>query len=153
MKSSPVEGLRGDAFVEISPYGVGGPGGRFGGRMYKRSSGRGVAVAEMAMMADGAVQAADAGSRSCTAGGGESRQSGERQRMQNILRSTGPSRVTLRSNFAETAFWQPQLLTGADGSAAIEFTVPDSVTSWRVWVAALLADARLRLRREETPSR
>ncbi len=45
--------------------------------------------------------------------------------------------VALRSNFAETAFWQPQLLTGADGSAAIEFTVPDSVTSWRVWVAAL----------------
>ena len=28
----------------------------------------------------------------------------------------------LRSNFSETAFWQPQLLTGADGSASIEFT-------------------------------
>ena len=45
-------------------------------------------------------------------------------------------RSPLRSNFAETAFWQPHLLTGADGSASIEFTVPDSVTSWNVWVHA-----------------
>jgi hypothetical protein len=28
----------------------------------------------------------------------------------------------LRSNFAETAFWVPQLLTGADGSATLELT-------------------------------
>ena len=48
----------------------------------------------------------------------------------------------LRSNFAETAFWQPQLLTGADGSATIEFTVPDSVTSWNVWVHAVTRDLR-----------
>ncbi len=37
-----------------------------------------------------------------------------------------------RSNFAETAFWIPQLLTGQDGSATLEFTVPDSVTAWSV---------------------
>jgi uncharacterized protein YfaS (alpha-2-macroglobulin family) len=43
----------------------------------------------------------------------------------------------LRSDFAETAFWRPQLLTGADGSATISFTVPDSVTSWNVWIHAL----------------
>ncbi|MCM3874919.1 MAG: MG2 domain-containing protein [Thermoanaerobaculia bacterium] len=51
----------------------------------------------------------------------------------------GPS---LRSNFSETAFWQPQLLTGGDGSASIEFTVPDSVTSWRVFVHAVTKDLR-----------
>ena len=45
--------------------------------------------------------------------------------------------VALRSDFAETAFWQPHLLTGADGSASIEFTVPDSVTSWNVFVHAV----------------
>ncbi|HEV7671974.1 MAG TPA: alpha-2-macroglobulin family protein [Thermoanaerobaculia bacterium] len=50
--------------------------------------------------------------------------------------------VPLRSSFAETAFWQPHLLTGADGSAAIEFTVPDSLTSWSVWVHALTRDLR-----------
>jgi uncharacterized protein YfaS (alpha-2-macroglobulin family) len=48
----------------------------------------------------------------------------------------------MRSNFSETAFWQPHLLTAADGSAAIEFTVPDSVTSWNVWVHALTRDLR-----------
>ena len=45
--------------------------------------------------------------------------------------------VELRSEFAETAFWQPQLRTDADGSAGFEFTVPDSVTSWNVWVHAV----------------
>ncbi len=50
--------------------------------------------------------------------------------------------VPLRSDFAETAFWRPQLLTGADGSAAIEFTVPDSVTSWNVWVHAVTRDLK-----------
>ena len=48
----------------------------------------------------------------------------------------------LRSNFSETAFWQPQLLTAADGSASIEFTVPDSVTSWKVFVHAVTKDLR-----------
>ncbi|QAT86380.1 large extracellular alpha-helical protein [Corallococcus coralloides] len=48
----------------------------------------------------------------------------------------------LRSNFAETAFWIPQLLTGPDGAAVLEFTVPDSVTAWDVWVHALTRDLR-----------
>jgi len=52
------------------------------------------------------------------------------------------SDAALRSNFSETAFWQPHLLTGPDGSAAIEFTVPDSVTSWRVFVHAITKDLR-----------
>jgi uncharacterized protein YfaS (alpha-2-macroglobulin family) len=48
--------------------------------------------------------------------------------------------VALRSEFAETAFWQPHLLTDRDGSASIEFTVPDSVTSWNVFVHAVTRD-------------
>ena len=48
----------------------------------------------------------------------------------------------LRSNFAETAYFIPQLLTEADGGATIEFTAPDSVTSWSVWVHALTKDLR-----------
>jgi uncharacterized protein YfaS (alpha-2-macroglobulin family) len=50
--------------------------------------------------------------------------------------------AALRSDFAETAFWRPQLLTGPDGSASIEFTVPDSVTSWNVWVHAVTRDLK-----------
>jgi alpha-2-macroglobulin len=48
----------------------------------------------------------------------------------------------VRANFAETAFWQPHLLTGRDGTATIEFTVPGSVTSWNVWVQAVTRDLR-----------
>jgi uncharacterized protein YfaS (alpha-2-macroglobulin family) len=48
----------------------------------------------------------------------------------------------LRSNFAETAFWKPHLTIDGDGSAAIEFTVPDSVTRWNVWVHGLTRDLR-----------
>jgi len=53
----------------------------------------------------------------------------------------GP-RPAPRDNFAETAFWQPHLLTGRDGTATIEFTVPGSVTSWNVWVQAVTRDLR-----------
>ena len=53
------------------------------------------------------------------------------------LATAPPPSAVPRANFAETAFWQPQLLTDADGSATIEFTVPDSVTSWNVWVHAI----------------
>lgn len=52
------------------------------------------------------------------------------------------SAVELRSNFSETAFWQPHLLTGADGSVTFEFKVPDSVTSWNVWVHAITRDLK-----------
>jgi hypothetical protein len=46
----------------------------------------------------------------------------------------------LRSDFSETAFWQPHLLTGPDGSVTFEFIVPDSVTSWNVWIHAITKD-------------
>jgi uncharacterized protein YfaS (alpha-2-macroglobulin family) len=52
------------------------------------------------------------------------------------------SAVELRSNFAETAFWQPHLLTGQDGSVSFEFKVPDSVTSWNVWIHAITRDLK-----------
>jgi hypothetical protein len=48
----------------------------------------------------------------------------------------------LRTNFSETAFWKPQLLTGPNGTVSLEFEVPDSVTSWNVWVHAITADLR-----------
>jgi uncharacterized protein YfaS (alpha-2-macroglobulin family) len=61
-----------------------------------------------------------------------------------------PPVPVLRSNFSETAFWQPHLLTGADGSATIEFTVPDFVTSWNVFVHAVTKDLRGGSAEEET---
>lgn len=50
--------------------------------------------------------------------------------------------VELRTDYSETAFWQPHLIAGPDGTAAIEFEVPDSVTSWSFWVHAVTADIR-----------
>ncbi|MFH1808872.1 MAG: alpha-2-macroglobulin family protein [Pseudomonadota bacterium] len=46
----------------------------------------------------------------------------------------------VRSNFSETAFFEPHLVTGDDGTASIRFEVPDSVTSWNVWVHAVTKD-------------
>jgi len=60
--------------------------------------------------------------------------------------------VPLRANFAETAFWKPQLLTGKDGSAILEFQVPDSVTAWNVWVHAVTRDLRGGSLRQEARS-
>ncbi|MEW5900885.1 MAG: alpha-2-macroglobulin family protein, partial [Acidobacteriota bacterium] len=51
-----------------------------------------------------------------------------------------PEKAPLRSKFDETAFWNPHLLTDANGTAAVEFTVPDSVTGWRVFVHAVTRD-------------
>jgi 5-hydroxyisourate hydrolase-like protein (transthyretin family) len=48
--------------------------------------------------------------------------------------------VQVRSDFSETAFFKPHLLTGKDGSVSFEFSVPDSVTSWNVWAHAITRD-------------
>ena len=59
-----------------------------------------------------------------------------------ILDKADAEPAPLRQNFAETAFFLPNLLTGPDGAVTIEFTVPDSVTAWRVWVHAVTRDLR-----------
>ncbi len=55
-------------------------------------------------------------------------------------KSQKPAATQVRSNFSETAFFQPHLIVGQDGSTSIEFKVPDSVTSWNVWVHAITRD-------------
>lgn len=39
--------------------------------------------------------------------------------------------VAVRKNFAETAFFYPQLHTDDQGAILIDFTIPESLTSWR----------------------
>ena len=46
----------------------------------------------------------------------------------------------------------PHLLTGADGSVTFEFKVPDSVTSWNVWVHAITQGFEIRLVHREAQS-
>ncbi|WP_337173798.1 MG2 domain-containing protein [Paludisphaera sp.] len=43
----------------------------------------------------------------------------------------GPAPV-VRTNFADTAFWAAAIEAGPDGTAEVEFPVPDSLTTWKV---------------------
>jgi uncharacterized protein YfaS (alpha-2-macroglobulin family) len=42
------------------------------------------------------------------------------------------SQVAARSNFAETAFFYPTLETDAEGSVIVKFTIPESLTKWKM---------------------
>ena len=135
-------GLRGDRLKEIFGYGVGGPGRR--GRVYSSKMG----------MADGREMMVQAMPSAALA---ENRAfEGEAPMMDAVDESAAMPReemdasgggqdeapMELRSNFSETAFWQPHLLLDDDGAAIIEFEVPDSVTEWNVWLHAVTGDLR-----------
>jgi hypothetical protein len=49
----------------------------------------------------------------------------------------------IRKIFKDTAFWQPALVTGADGKASIKFPLPDNLTTWRATARAITADTRV----------
>ncbi len=49
----------------------------------------------------------------------------------------------LRQDFRETATWQPQLRSGADGIARTTFRLPDSLTSYRLTAVALTKDTEI----------
>jgi uncharacterized protein YfaS (alpha-2-macroglobulin family) len=51
----------------------------------------------------------------------------------------------VRKIFKDTAFWQPALVTGADGKATAKFDLPDNLTTWRATARAVTADARVGL--------
>jgi len=48
----------------------------------------------------------------------------------------------IRKAFPDTAYWQAQAVTGADGVANFSFAFPDSLTTWRATVRAVTADSR-----------
>lgn len=50
---------------------------------------------------------------------------------------------TIRKNFKDTAFWQPDVITGADGSAKVDVVLPDNLTTWRATARAVTADTRV----------
>lgn len=53
-----------------------------------------------------------------------------------------PAADGIRSNFAETAFFMPHLITGKDGLTSLEYEVPDSITTWKIVAAATTKDLR-----------
>ena len=50
---------------------------------------------------------------------------------------------TIRKDFKDTAFWQPDVVTGADGKATVEVKLPDNLTTWRATARAVTADTRV----------
>jgi hypothetical protein len=49
----------------------------------------------------------------------------------------------VRKIFKDTAYWQPALVTGADGRATAQFQLPDNLTTWRATARAVTADTRV----------
>src|SRR5690625_4447354 len=52
----------------------------------------------------------------------------------------GDAGPKLRDDFTHAAFWHADLETDANGQAQFEFTLPDNLTRWRIFVIALQAD-------------
>jgi uncharacterized protein YfaS (alpha-2-macroglobulin family) len=125
--------FHGDRFAAFDAWGIGGPGMR---RLAMTSAvAEGVAGGVPQAMPAPAARAAEAELRQDA--------SAVAYDMAETSKRAAPepeAAPAVRSDFAETAFWKPQLLTGADGSVSFEFAVPDSVTSWNVWVNALSRD-------------
>jgi uncharacterized protein YfaS (alpha-2-macroglobulin family) len=48
----------------------------------------------------------------------------------------------VRTDFRDTAFWVPSVVTGADGTATLSVKLPDNLTSWRATAVVVTNDAR-----------
>ena len=106
--------------------GMGGMGG--GGAQFRDGSARFMSklAAAPAAMAPGAPGPSGAAELS----GGEKSKSP-------ILDAPPAVQPTIRTNFADTAFWAAALVTDSDGAAAVDFPLPDSLTTWKVKVWTL----------------
>ena len=52
----------------------------------------------------------------------------------------GLEAATVREEFPDTAFWRAEVVTASDGTARIEFPLPDSLTTWVMTVKGLTED-------------
>ena len=48
----------------------------------------------------------------------------------------------VRKAFPDTAYWNPNVHTGPDGHAKVEFNFPDSLTTWRTTIRAMTDDGK-----------
>lgn len=56
--------------------------------------------------------------------------------MANDVVDESSTEMTLRTNFGETAFFMPKVITDDKGVATLAFTLPESVTTWRIMAFA-----------------
>jgi uncharacterized protein YfaS (alpha-2-macroglobulin family) len=146
-----------DRLSFFESYGIGGMGRRGFGGAYPASA---PMMMKSAMRAQEANAPAKEGREEADAVGKLEQAKGEMKDKKDALASNEvavappppAAETTLRSNFSETAFWKPHLVSGANGEVSFEFTVPDSVTSWNVWVHAITNDLRAGSLKKETKS-
>jgi len=48
-----------------------------------------------------------------------------------------PPRIRVRKRFLDTAYWNPAIVTDANGEARVSFVLPDNLTTWRATVRAV----------------
>ncbi|HEU4711177.1 MAG TPA: MG2 domain-containing protein [Pyrinomonadaceae bacterium] len=46
----------------------------------------------------------------------------------------------IRKDFRDTAFWQPNVITGSDGKATVKVRLPDNLTTWRATARGVTSD-------------
>jgi uncharacterized protein YfaS (alpha-2-macroglobulin family) len=51
--------------------------------------------------------------------------------------------IQVREEFPDTAYWNAEFITGADGRASVTVTLPDSLTTWQIDVRGLTPDTRV----------
>jgi alpha-2-macroglobulin len=49
----------------------------------------------------------------------------------------------IREEFPDTAYWNPSIATDSSGEAWVNFSLPDSLTSWQIDVRGITADSRV----------
>jgi len=65
----------------------------------------------------------------------------------------GLAQATIRKEFKDTAFWQPNVVTGSDGRATVKFKLPDNLTTWRATARGVTADTKVGAARQTVISR
>jgi alpha-2-macroglobulin len=60
---------------------------------------------------------------------------------------------TIRKEFKDTAFWQPNVVTGRDGRATVNVKLPDNLTTWRATARGVTADTQVGASRQTVVSR
>lgn len=133
---TPSPTLTGDFLKTLESYGIGGPGRRMRGGLRAMKAGMDMPQAAMAESADGIGAVAE-----------------DRAVEEEIVVSAAPAEdepggPAPRQDFSETAFFEPHLRLDEDGEVRFEFEVPESLTEWNLWVAALTRDLRSGLAEE-----
>ena len=55
----------------------------------------------------------------------------------------GGENMVLRQEFPDTAYWNPTLITNAEGRGQVTMTLPDSLTTWNIDVRGITTDSKV----------